>query len=181
MGPQSRPGLVAVTTAVAAAVAGAAVVVRGAEMGLVSLHGTRLVMFGSGVLIFSLGIGLFLRGLRQRRRVRRMEAIAALLPRVGGGAGRRLRWAMNNETEDSFLMDDFEGADDLSERLPIARAEIRAATRALLVSLEEEMRRDGVGKRRAGRPACRRARLRVAGRAESERRHPRVRSATIPS
>jgi hypothetical protein len=177
VGPKSRPGIVAVATAVAAAIAGAAVVVRGAETGLVRLHGARLVMFAGGILIFCLGVVLFLRGVRERRRAR-MEAIAALMPRIGGA---RRRWARNNEIEDSFLLDDFEGSDDLSEGMPVARAEIRAATRALLVSLEEEMRREGLGRRRATRPACRRARLRVAGRAEPKRRHPRVRVETIPS
>lgn len=175
VGPKSRSGFVAVATAVAAAIAGVAVVVRGAERGWMSLHGVRLAMFVGGVLIFAVGVGLFLREIRARRRAR-IEAIAALLPKIGG----RRRWALNNQMEDSWL-DDFEGTDDLSERVPMARAEIRAATRALLVSLEEEMRRDGIGKRRSARPACRRARLRVAGRAEAKRRHPRVRSASIPS
>ena len=170
-----RPGMSAVVSAAVAAAAGAVMVAQSMVRGGIGLRGTLPVVVG--VLILAMGVWLFVRGLRDRRRAR-VAAIAALLP----GVGRRHRgFTLDDEIDDAFMMDDFEGSDDPSERLPTARAEIRAATRALLGALEEEMRRDGSGKRRSTRPACRRARLRVAGRSEPKRRHLRVRTASIPS
>lgn len=177
MGPKHRPGFIAIVSAAAAAAVGAVVLAQSIGKGAAGLRGTHSLPVVVGVLILAIGVCLFVQGLRDRRRAR-VAAIAALLP----GVGRRYRrWAADNDIDDSFLLDDFEGGDELSENMPIARAEIRAATRALLVSLEEEMRRDGTGKRRSARPACRRARLRAAGRSEPKRRHARVRSATMPS
>lgn len=170
-----RPGLSAVVSAAVAATAGAIVVAQTVARGGAG-HGGALPIVVGG-LILAAGVWLFFRGLRDRRRAR-MAAIAALLP----GMGRRRRgWSVDDDIDSAFLLDDCEGGDDFSENLPAARAEIRAATRALLGALEEDMRRDGTGKRRSTRPGCRRARLRTAGRSEAKRRHPRVRAATYLS
>jgi hypothetical protein len=131
------------------------------------LHGIRLAAFLFGVVAFAAAIGLFHRALRRRAR---LEAIAELLP------GYRPR-AM----EDELLFDEVDLDGDHSGRLPAGRAEMRAATRALLVSLEEEMRREVSRARRGGRPGCRHARLRTAGRSEARRRRVPLRLATIPS
>jgi hypothetical protein len=105
------------------------------------------------------------------RRRARMAAIADLLP----------RYRDHHPHDELFFAEpDLDGAPS-DRRLPAARAEIRAATRALLVSLEEEMRREIGQARRSGRPGCRRARLRAVGRSEPRRRRVPVRLATIPS
>ncbi|MEO8212282.1 MAG: hypothetical protein ABI560_03770 [Myxococcales bacterium] len=120
-----------------------------------------------GVLAFGAAIGLVQRALRRRAR---LEAIADLLPSY-----------RPRQMEDEFLFDEGDFGEDFSGRLPAGRAEMRAATRALLVSLEEEMRREVSRARRSGHPACRHARLRTAGRSEARRRRIPVRLATSAS
>jgi hypothetical protein len=114
---------------------------------------------------------MFLRGLRRQAR---MRAIDELLPRyrermryrdIADGAARQSRRPVGAR---SWRGDETEWAEEGTDA-PLGRADMRAATRALLVSLEEEMRREAVIDR-SPRPACRRARLRAAGRAKTERR-----------
>ena len=59
-----------------------------------------------------------------------------------------------------------------------AQSEIRAVTRALLVSLEEEIRREESASRRGLAP-CRHVRLRANGRAEGRRRRLRLRGEVL--
>ncbi len=162
----------------AAAAAGAAVVAHGVQKGLIDPHGVRLTVFLIGIVICGAGIYLLQRGLRRRARI---EAIRALLPRT---FDRRRAWASGSRDTgraDPFGIEALDWGDDPGDVMPRAHAEIRAATRALLVSLEEEMRTEAGRVRRAGRPACRRARLRVAGRNGSQRRRVPVRFASSPS
>jgi hypothetical protein len=163
----ARPGFVAVAVAAAAAATGAAVVVRGFEIGVITLQGVRLVAFLVGAVVFGAGVFLFQRGVKRRARI---DAMAALLPRY-----------RRNRNPDPFLLDDGYADDEPLDGMPVIRSEMRAATRALLVSLEEEMRCESGPRRRPVRPACRRARLRVAGRSEPGRRRISVRPASIPS
>ena len=151
-----------------AAVAGALLGALVFRLGLGTLRGLGLGVFLCAGAAFAVGACLFQRGLRRRAR---MAAIADLLPRY-----------LDHHRDDEFLFDEPDLDAALADRrLPAVRAEIRAATRALLVSLEEEMRRQTGHARRSGRPGCRRARLRAAGRSEPRRRRIAVRLAIAPS
>ncbi|MEP6655569.1 MAG: hypothetical protein ABJA82_19540 [Myxococcales bacterium] len=160
----TTPGWHRLPIILGAVAAGIVVVGSVAHFGL---HGMRLAAFMFGVVAFGAAIGLVKRALRRRAR---LEAIAELLPSY-----------RPRPMEDEFLLDEGDLDDDHSGHLPAGRAEMRAATRALLVSLEEEMRREVGRARRSGRPACRHARLRIAGRSEARRRRVPVRIATSAS
>jgi hypothetical protein len=163
--PKSRLGLAAI---VSAAGAGVLVGALGFCLGLGNLRGMGLVALLLGGVALAVVVYLFERGVRRRAR---MEAIAELLPRF-----------REHQMEDEFLFEEPDlGGDDRSAPPLAARTEIRAATRALLVSLEEEMRREKGQARRSARPGCRRARLRAVGRSEPRRRRVSLRAATLPS
>lgn len=162
---KSRHGMVALALVVLAVGAGVGVMAAGNH--LASLRGIRLAAFIVGTMGFAFAIYLFQRSVRRRAR---LEAIADLLP-----AYRHHRF------DDEFLLDQADLEDRLSESIPGARADVRHVTRALLVSLEEEMRRETGRVRRSSRPACRHARLRVAGQTPSRRRRVPLRLATSPS
>jgi hypothetical protein len=184
VGSKSRHAVspVAIAAAVAALAAGAGILAQALASGLVAGPGARQIAFMAGAVICTIGVCLFVRGLRLRRRARTIR-IASLLPRLSRAriGDARLSLGIGDELAEGFLRDDFTTADDLSDGIPSAPSEIRAATRALLVSLEEELRREGRRPRRTGRPACRRARLRVVGRSEPKRRRVRARPVSIPS
>lgn len=161
-----RPGMISAGMAVTAIGIGLAIFVRGDRLGWRGLNGARLAAFLVGGVALVTAIFLFQRGLRRRAR---LDAIADLLP------------SYRRRHHDEFLFDEPDLDDDLSTRIPHARGEVRAATRALLVSLEDEMRREMGRVRRTRRPSCRRARLRAAGRSESRRRRISVRIDSTPS
>lgn len=139
-----------------AAAAGAAVVAHGLGTGLHTLRGVPLAIFLLGGVALVGGVFLVNRAIRRRAR---LEVIATLLPRY-----------RENRRDDQFSFDQVGLEGEPSGRIPTTHAEIRNATRALLASLEEEVRRDTGHARRSKRPACRRARLRLAGQSERSRR-----------
>lgn len=147
---------------------GLAVIASGVHVGWQGLHGVRLIAFLVGALAFATATYLLQRTFRRRAR---LDAIADLLP----------NYRHYRRHADELFFDEPELDDELSARLPVARGEVGSAARALLVSLEDEMRRDTVRMRRNNRPHCRQARLRTAGRSESRRRRIPVRFATTPS
>jgi hypothetical protein len=164
---KSRPSFISIAVVVAAAAAGTAIVAQGAETGVFGLRGMRFFGLVIGLALCVGGVVLFQRAARRRARI---NALTALMPRY-----------QSRRMEQDFPFGDFDPAVDFSDRLPIARSEIRDATRALLVSLEEEMQRETARQRRSGRPACRRARLRAAGRSPLGRRRVVPRATSIPS
>jgi hypothetical protein len=174
---KSRPEYVGLIIAAAIVGAGVALVAHGVHKGIVTLTAARLIALSLGTVISGVTVLLVRRARRHRARV---EAIRTLLPQY---RARHHLWAMTAEEmegADPYSFDDAD-EDDTSRGVPVARAEFRAVTRALLMSLEEEMRRETGRHRRTGRPACRRARLRAAGRSEPRRRRVPVRPATILS
>jgi len=165
-----------------AAVATGAALVRGLVVRAGGWSAPHLLAFAGGTMLCAIGVFLFQRGLRQQARLR---AIAELMPHVqdrwrsrsGVGAGRSFRSFRPSPANDAWHRDGSEWSDDLSDA-PLAHAEMRAATRALLVSLEDELRQETTSRReRTAHSACRRARLRAAGRAKAERR----RRVVVPS
>ncbi|MES1207669.1 MAG: hypothetical protein ABUS79_17160 [Pseudomonadota bacterium] len=180
MSDKVRPNFLAIAVAAVIAASGAAVIVQGIQVGMEGLRGMRLLAFCLGVVICATGVFLFRREMRRRARA---AAIARLLPRY---RARRRAWnsAVGDPGNvDSFLFNDSDWYDEASERVPASGAQVREATRALLVSLEDELRRERTANaRRAGRrPACRRARLRAAGRSEARRRRVSVRPPAFTS
>ena len=172
--PPRRPrrdlGFMAMAVAVGLATAGGVIVARGMILGTGAWHvGHALVLLG-GALLCGAGIFLVQRGLRRRAELR---TIAKLMPRyrehirraTQAGAADQMRRLAG---EDDWQTDAPEWSEDGNE-LPRARAEMRAATRALLVSLADELRQES-RRGRGARPACRHARLRAAGRGSVERR-----------
>lgn len=170
--PAAESGL---TTVVLVAVAGAAVTLA---LGALALRlggrpGPHPITLAAGVGLCAAGLYMFQRGLRRRARVR---AIDQLLPHhherrryrdMADAAAEKNRRFID---DGAWTLDDTEWTDDGTDA-PLGRSEMRAATRALLVSLEEEMRREAVVRDgRSTRPGCRRARLRAAGRAKTGRR-----------
>ena len=155
-----------------AALAVAVALVRGVGMRTGGWSGPHLLAFAGGTMLCAVGVFLFQRGLRRQARLR---AIADLMPYYrnglharGGNAG-AIRGG-SFPANDAWRLDGTEWSDERSEA-PLAHAEMRAATRALLVSLEDELRQEVTSRRqRTSHPACRRARLRRAGRAKTERR-----------
>lgn len=165
--------------AVASAVA-MAIVVRGLGSGPDRWQAPYLAAFVAGLFLCGVGVSLIVRGVRQRTR---MRVLAELLP----AAHERLRLRRAADATAAHphrlvhgrvsAIDDTEWADEATDA-PRARADMRAATRALLVSLEDELRREAANRViRPGRPACRRARLRAAGRGKPgvRRSRPQVR------
>ena len=172
-GGDGQPRFTAVAIAAVIAAAGAAIVVRGLSVGFGGWRTPHTLVFAAGVLLCAVGLFMFQRGLRRQARLR---AIAELLPHyrermryrdmADAAAAHTRRFGGAND----WSLDEGEWADEGTEA-PLARAEMRAATRALLVSLEEEIRHETAARRkRTTRPACRRVRLRAAGRAKTERR-----------
>jgi hypothetical protein len=131
------------------------------------------IAFVAGLALCAVGLYMFQHGLRRRARLR---AIDELLPAyrermryrdMADAAAQQSRRFVGAKT---WTSDQAEWADEGTEA-PLGRADMRAATRALLVSLEEEMRREAaIRGARPARPACRRARLRAASRVKAERR-----------
>lgn len=186
-GSRREPGFLAITLAVVGATAGAVALVRGMAGGGTAWSSPHLFALLGGAVLCGMGLLLLQRGLRRRARLR---AIADLMPhyrnRMGYAQGASVAAASSRRFS---AMDEWEqeaadwGSDDRAD-LPLARAEMRAATRALLVSLEDELRHEAGSHhhRRSARPACRRARLRAAGRDSlGQRRHVVARSVRNPS
>jgi hypothetical protein len=174
---KSRPEYLRLVIAAAIAAASVGMLAQGVHRGIVTLPAARFIALTLGALICGVTVVLFRRARRYRSRV---EAIRTLLPQY---RERHPLWTMSAdelERGDPFSFEDMD-EDDPSLSVPVARAEFRAVTRALLMSLEEEMRRESGRHRRSGRPACRRARLRAAGRSEPRRRRVLARPATILS
>jgi len=169
----------------AVAAAAGAVTLGGLALAFRVRPGPQPVTFLAGIALCAAGLYMFQRGLRRRARLR---AIDQLLPHhrerlrhreLADAAAAQTRRFIDDRM---WTGDETEWGDDGGDP-PLGRSEMRAATRALLVSLEEEMRREALV-RGAGpaRPACRRARLRAAGRAKTTRRRPhRARAAAVRS
>lgn len=158
-------------------------VVHGFQLGLGNLRGLQMVGFITGVVVCATGIVLFERGLRRRAHA---ALVAKLLPRY---SAQRRMWTAAGRAEvlrahpDSFLMDESDWVDGSSAhgRGDASGAKLHEATRALLVSLEDELRRETSCDRRPSRPACRRARLRAVRRLEPRRRRVSARPQPIVS
>jgi hypothetical protein len=171
----AEPGL-GIVVVVAAVGAAATLVWATLALGFGFRPGPHPVMLAAGVGLCATGLYMFQRGLRRRARLR---AIDQLLPHdrerrhyrdQADAAAKRNRRLIN---ERAWALAETEWADDGADA-PLGRSEMRAATRALLVSLEEELRREAVVRGgRVTRPACRRARLRAAGRVKTTRRRRR--------
>jgi hypothetical protein len=174
------------TVVLVAAVGAAATLVLGVlALGFGVRPGPHPITLAAGVGLFAAGLYMFQRGLRRRAR---MRAIERLLPHhrerrryrdLADAAVKKNRRFIDDK---GWMLDETEWTDDGADA-PLGRSEMRAATRALLVSLEEELRRDAVvGGPRSTRPACRRARLRAAGRVKTgRRRRPHARPLPVQS
>ena len=171
---RARSGGLPLLVAIATVAAGLAVVVQGFVSGLHRVSGGRLIVFVCGAFAISVGIHMIGHVVQHRRRLQ----AAAVLPWL------RERWRERRLASDDYgeALDLMDGPDSEGIELPrLVPAEVRAATRALLVSLEDELRREPSARRRSAHVACRRARLRAAGRVRSPRQGQRVRRLSMPS
>lgn len=183
--PRDR-AVLALAVAAAGAVCAAVGMARGLTGGSTAGRGPQLLALVAGAVLCGVGLFLFQRGLRRQARLR---AIADLMPHYRAQMGyARASAAVAASSRRASALDDWEqeaadwAADERADR-PLARAEMRAATRALLVSLEDELRHEAALRhQRSARPACRRARLRAAGRGPlGQRRRIAVRPVRDPS
>jgi len=125
------------------------------------------------VLILAVCIGAATYLIHELRRRSRLAAVARTLQE----RERRRRWVAlmrggeASDWADSLAgVEDAEWNDEMAAGMAVAQADVHAATRALMVSLEAELGRESQRARRVAHPACRRASLRVAGRAPVGRR-----------
>ena len=138
-------------------------------------HGSRAIFSAAVVL---LACALALAFLRRELRLRARDELLSWLP-AGRGHLRSSKGPWGSDWDGLWGREEV-ATEDYSAGLTLARSEIRNATRALLASLQDEARREE-SRGRAERPACRRARLRTAGRPTTVRRRPSVRRTALPS